>query len=59
MTMQTYTSPGQTQDAFRAAMRAAGLGVYSETVTGLREYPVRCAGYFGLRRVNRVNVLQQ
>jgi hypothetical protein len=34
-------------------------GVYSETVTGLREYPVRCAGYFGLRRVNRVNVLQQ
>ncbi len=39
-------------------MRAAGLGVYSETVTGLREYPVRCAGYFGLRRVNRVNVLQ-
>jgi hypothetical protein len=33
-------------------------GVYSETVTGLREYPVRCAGYFGLRRVNRVNVLQ-
>ncbi|MEI7939534.1 MAG: hypothetical protein WCK27_22855 [Verrucomicrobiota bacterium] len=56
--MQTYTSPGQTQDAFRAAMRAAGLGVYSETVTGLREYPVRCAGYFGLRRVNRVNVLQ-
>ena len=37
---------------------AAG-GVYSETVTGLREYPVRCAGYFGLRRVNRVNVLQQ
>jgi hypothetical protein len=34
-------------------------GVYSETVTGLREYPVRCSGYFGLRRVNRVNVLQQ
>ncbi|MCX6916499.1 MAG: hypothetical protein NT167_26220 [Verrucomicrobia bacterium] len=33
-------------------------GVYSETVSGLREYPVRCAGYFGLRRVNRVNVLQ-
>jgi len=23
--MQTYSSPGQTQDAFRAAMRAAGL----------------------------------
>ena len=34
-------------------------GVYRETLTGLREYPVRCAGYFGLRRVNRISALQQ
>ena len=34
-------------------------GVYKEELNGLREYPVRCAGYFGLRRVNQVNVLTQ
>jgi hypothetical protein len=34
-------------------------GVYRETVTGLREYPVRCAGVFSLHRINQINALQQ
>ena len=46
-----------TADPMWGATEAAGI--YSETITGLREWPVICAGPFGLRRINTVNTLQQ